>query len=381
MKTRRSLWIWNWYGLVALSVAVGISFPIAAQDGASGKYVHFKWVKAADGVWLGISPPNSFISGNTVIISIPGGAFVVDPHITETTANEIIAKAKEVAGPVKYLVNTHLHNDHSQGNFAFKKAFPDVQIIAHANSCWGEREKATARTTMRVGNLPAQMVTMKENLAKITDPKVKADLEHVIEGNEIYLEDSKHLQWTYPDQCLNLKPGEAKVMTFGDRTIEIHYFGRAHTAGDLVVYLPKEKLLANGDLWMGSGGMPDFGRDGSGLEYGRTLRGVAQLQFTTVLPGHGEMMEGYKSLFSTMETVENLVQQVKASVAKGQYIDQTLEAVKLASGPPMQNLPSGPTLATYVPYMSGPAAGGFRRNVIRIYEEIELLKQRDMPLP
>jgi hypothetical protein len=126
--------------------------------------------------------------------------------------------------------------------------------------------------------------------------------------------------------------------------------------------------------------MPDFGRDGSGLEYGRTLRGVATLQFTTVLPGHGEMQQGYKSLFGTMETVETLVQQVKASVAKGQYIDQTLEVVK----PPatqMQNLPSGATLGSYVPYMSGPAAGGFRRNVIRIYEEIEMLKQRDMPLP
>lgn len=351
-----------------------------AQGSAPPKYVHFKWERVADGIWFGISPPNSFISGNTVIISIPGGAFVVDPHITETSANEIIAKAKEVAGPVKYLVNTHLHNDHSQGNFAFKKAFPDVQIIAHANSCWGEREKATPRTTARVGNLPGQMVTMKANLEKITDPKIKGDLEHVIQGNELYLEDSKHLQWTYPDQCLNLAPGEVKVMTFGDRTIEIRYYGRAHTAGDLVVYLPREKIIASGDLWMGNGGMPDFGRDGSGLEYGRTLRGIANLKFETVLPGHGEMLQGYKSLFATMEAVEQLVAQVKQSYYRGQYIEQTFEAVK---GPVNANasLPSGPTLATYVPYMSGPAEGAWKRNVIRIYEEMEMLKQRDMALP
>lgn len=353
---------------------------MAAQEPTTSKYVHFRWEKAAEGVWFGISPPNSFISGNTVIIAIPGGAFVVDPHITETTADEIISKAKEVAGPVKYLVNTHLHNDHSQGNFAFRKAFPDVQIIAHANSCWGEREKATPRTAARIANLPAQMVQMRANLEKITDPKLKADLEHVIEGNEIYLEDSKTLQWTYPDQCLNLAPGEAKVMTFGNRTIELHYFGRAHTAGDLVVFLPKERIIASGDLFMGAGGLPDFGRDGSGLEYGRTLRGVAGLNFDTVLPGHGEMLQGRDALYKTMLTVEQLVAQVKASYGHGQYIEQTLESVKPPANP-NATLPSGATLATYVPYMSGPAQGTWRRNVIRIYEEIEMRKQRDMPLP
>ena len=364
---------------LALILASAGVVPTVAQAPAAQKYVHFRWEKAADGIWFGISPPNSFISGNTVIIAIPGGAFVVDPHITETSADEIIAKAKEVAGPVKYLVNTHFHNDHSQGNFAFRKAFPDVQIIAHANTCWGEREKATARTQARIGNLPAQMDQMRANLQKITDPKLKADLEHLIEGNEIYLEDSKHLQWTYPDQCLNLAPGEAKVMTFGDRTIELHYYGRAHTAGDLVVFLPKEKIIASGDLWLG-GGMPDFGRDGSGLEYGRTLRGVAGLKFDTVLPGHGDMQHGTDALFTTMLAVEQLVAQVKQSYDRGQYIEQTLEAVK-APANPNASLPSGATLAMYVPYMSGPAEGAWRRNVIRIYEEMEMLKQRDMPLP
>ena len=76
-------------------------------------------------------------------------------------------------------------------------------------------------------------------------------------------------------------------MTFGDRTIELHYFGRAHTAGDLVVFLPKEKIVASGDLFMKTAVYPISCSDGSGLEYGGTLRGVAGLNFDTVLPGHG----------------------------------------------------------------------------------------------
>jgi len=364
--------------LTPLFLAFFVVMSAASQSKDAANYVHFTWEKVAEGVWFGITPPNSFIGGNTVIIAIPpNGAFVVDPHITESTANEIIAKAKEVAGPVRYLVNTHFHNDHSQGNSAFRKAFPDIQIIAHRNTCWAEKEKALPRSRYRLGKLPEEVEEMKANLNRISDAKIKADLAHLIAGNEVYLQDSKHLEWVYPDVCLDLAPGEAKKMSLGGREIQIHYFGRAHTAGDLVVYLPKERIIANGDLWGGTGSFFDFGRDGSGLEYAGTLRGIATLDYDTALPGHGEVIHGTTALYRSVLAVEQLVNKVKRSYALGQYIEQTLAEIPA----PQRSASAGPTLASYVPYMSAPAQAGWNRNLIRIYEELEMRKQRGIPVP
>jgi len=344
----------------------------------AGKHQNFEWQQVTDNVWFGISPPATFISGNTVIVKIPGGAFVIDPHITASTAREIIEKAKEVAGPVKYLVNTHLHNDHSQGNSAFREAFPDIHIVAHKNTCWGEREKAVPRSEYRIANLPGQMVTMRQNLDKISDPKLKADLERIIVGNQIYLEDSKHLHWAFPDVCLDLSPGQSETYTFGSETIQVGYYGRAHTAGDVVVYLPKERIVASGDLWSASGSF-DFGRDGSGLEYPGTLKRIAQLNFDTVLPGHGGLLHGKSALEKSIQNSQSLVDAVKAHYARAEYLDLVIAGIPSPAA--LASTPAGTTISSYVPYMSGPASGGWTRNITRAFEEIELRKQLGLQVP
>src|SRR5207245_9309515 len=197
---------------------------------------------------------------------------------------------------------THFHNDHSQGNSAFRKAFPDVQIIAHRNTCSGIREKAVPRSRYRLGKLPQELQEMKANLGKVTDPALKTALERVIAGNELYVEDARHLEWVYPDVCLDLAAGEAKKMSLGGREIEIRYFGSAHTTGDLVVFLPREKVIAIGDLWGATGSFFDFGRDGSGLQYAGTLRRISTLDYDLALPGHGPAVRGNAAQLQAIRT-------------------------------------------------------------------------------
>ena len=193
------------------------------------------------------------------------------------------------------------------------------------------------------------------------------------------MEDARHLEWVYPDVCLDLAAGEAKKMSLGGREIEIRYFGSAHTTGDLVVFLPREKVIAIGDLWGATGSFFDFGRDGSGLQYAGTLRGISTLDYDIALPGHGDAVKGNAAQLQAIRTVEQLVDEVKRSYGRGEYIEQTLAAI-----PPPQRAAaaaSGPSLASYVPYMAAPARAGWDRNIIRIYEEIEQRKQHGMPVP
>jgi glyoxylase-like metal-dependent hydrolase (beta-lactamase superfamily II) len=354
--------------------------PLAAADDAPAKYVHFVWSNPAPGVWHGVTPPASFIGSNTAIFKIPGGALVVDAHITESTAREIVAKAKEVAGPIKFLVNSHFHNDRSGGNFGIKKAFPDVKIIAHKNSCWAEREKALPRWKWRVAEqLGKDVEVIRANIAKVTDPKMKADLQRILAGNELYLEDSKTFTYVFPDVCLDLKPGESKTIVEGEREIQVMFPGGAHTSGDLVVLLPKEKIAFTGALWSTRGTAGCDGRDGSLLQCAASLRRVQALDFDLALPGGGESFRGKTGLAEAIKASEEFVQKVKASYERGEYIEKTLALLTPPVAPRGQ-----PTLSDYVPYISvdryGPHASR-KRAIIRAYEELEFRKVNGMELP
>src|SRR5207244_1839171 len=181
------------------------------------------------------------------------------------------------------------------------------------NTCWGVPAKAVPRSRYRLGKLGGELEQMRAALPGIADPKVKADLERVIAGNERYLEDAKTLQWVFPDTCLDLAVGGSQVIREGGREVQIRYFGRAHTAGDLVVFLPKERILANGDLWNSAGAGSGGGRDGSVLETPRTLRAIAELDFDTVTPGHGELFHGKDALMKSIAGTESMISRVKAS--------------------------------------------------------------------
>ena len=70
----------------------------------------------------------------------------------------------------------------------------------------------------------------------------------------------------------------------GGREIQLHFFGRAHTGGDLAVFLPEEKIVFTGDLVLG--GISYMG-DGYVSEWADTLQRLKKLEFDLVLPGHG----------------------------------------------------------------------------------------------
>jgi glyoxylase-like metal-dependent hydrolase (beta-lactamase superfamily II) len=109
------------WGAARGNAAVPFALSIAACGAASAEeYRHFSWEEVASGVWFGLVLPDSFQTGNVAIVTLPGGgSLVVDTQDSEFLGREILEKAKEVGkGSVKYVVNTHLHQDHIGGNIA-----------------------------------------------------------------------------------------------------------------------------------------------------------------------------------------------------------------------------------------------------------------------
>src|SRR5690348_9679224 len=108
---------------------------VAARD--SGKTLERTVVKLADGIYTirHKDAPDTFPQGNTTVIIGDREVLVVDSCYLPSSAREDIAEIRRWTNkPVRYLVNTHWHFDHTMGNGTYWDAFPGLSIIAHTET-------------------------------------------------------------------------------------------------------------------------------------------------------------------------------------------------------------------------------------------------------
>ena len=169
--------------------------------------------------------------GNVAFMPTSEGVIVIDDKFAADAA-DIAAKVKTVTDkPIRYVLNTHQHGDHTGGNVAMLAA--NAELVIQKN----------ARANMVTGNMPG--------LPRIT----------FSDESQVFL---------------------------GGKEVVARYFGRGHTNGDAVVYFPSEKVLHTGDLFVSGAPFCDTSAGGSIKEWDQTIRKVlAAYDFTTVIPGHG----------------------------------------------------------------------------------------------
>jgi glyoxylase-like metal-dependent hydrolase (beta-lactamase superfamily II) len=214
----------------------------------------FSVLLVAGGLWLahtqqGAPPPakldlikvkddlyvihNDLVPGNSTALLTNDGVILVDDKF-DSDYEGILAQLKKVTNkPIKYVINTHHHPDHSGSNAKMQKM--DVQIVSSEH----------ARENMVDGNLPGLPNMVFDHHA------------HVF---------------------------------LGGKTAEMYYFGRSHTNGDIVVLFPADRVLAAGDMFTFGQDVPeliDYAGGGSGKEWTTTLDSVLMLPFDTAVPGHG----------------------------------------------------------------------------------------------
>ena len=176
---------------------------------------------------------NAAVPGNVTVLVTNEGVLLVDDKFEVDAAN-ILAMLKTVTNqPVRYVVNTHHHGDHSGGNAQMQMA--GAQLISSEQ----------ARRHMVDAKQPGQ-------------PTV-----------------------TFVDRAL---------IHLGGKDVELYQFGRAHTSGDVFVYFPGDRVLAAGDTFTFGSATPqliDYPGGGSAKDWTATLDRALQLDFDTVVPGHG----------------------------------------------------------------------------------------------
>jgi glyoxylase-like metal-dependent hydrolase (beta-lactamase superfamily II) len=206
---------------------------------------------------------NDFVPGNTTALVTNEGVILVDDKF-EIDHASIMAELKKITDkPVKYVINTHHHADHSGGNA--KMQGMDAQIIASEQ----------ARENMLEGKQPGLPNIVFERHASV------------------YL---------------------------GGKNAELYYFGRSHTNGDVVVLFPADRVLAAGDMFTFGDATPeliDYSGGGSARDWPKTLDHALTLDFDTVVPGHGvvttraEMKKYRESTFELAKRVHQMLSEKK----------------------------------------------------------------------
>jgi cyclase len=177
------------------------------------------------------------VGGGNVAVEVTGEGVILVDDMFDRNHDEIIEKLRTVTDkPIKYVLNTHQHEDHSGGNA--KMLAMNAELISHRN----------ARANMALLKMPG--------------------LAHVTFSNEmsVYL---------------------------GGKEARAHYYGRGHTGGDAVMEFPAEKVIHTGDLFLTFPPQPfiDYAQGGSALEWTKTLDGVLKLDFDIAIPGHGPVSD------------------------------------------------------------------------------------------
>jgi glyoxylase-like metal-dependent hydrolase (beta-lactamase superfamily II) len=193
-------------------------------------------------------------SGNITVFTSDDGVLLVDSKFDREYEGYMELLRTVTDKPVRYLINTHMHPDHAGGNILLEEIGADIVATENAR-----KRLAEAQAT----GLPS--ITFDDHMR----------------------------------------------LYFGGRAMDLYWFGRGHTDGDLVIHLPDEGLVLPGDLF--AGGDPfvrliDYNAGGSLMEWAATLAKVLELDFDKVIPGHSELtdrarMQAYHDEIVRMQTL------------------------------------------------------------------------------
>ena len=303
----------RWF-LLALLFLLPASCP-AAED-------LFEIKPVADGVYAAIAKPTYRVNSNAAIIFLGDSVLVVDANSTPSAARALIEQIKKLTPrPVKYVLNTHFHWDHTQGNEAYTNAWPaGVEIISSEATRANMEGLGIPRWKHELAAMPQEIEQLKSDLQKATSSNQKDSIRKNLAEAEAYFAELKNIQITLPTMTVDSR----LILHRDSRTVEILWLGRAHTDGDLFVFLPKEKVLATGDAL--HGWTPTM-RDSYPYDWIQTLDAAEKLDFEYVIGGHGEVMHGKQKFELWKQYFRDLLESTTAAYVEGATMEEAKKRV------------------------------------------------------
>src|SRR6266700_2504845 len=291
-----------------------------AHEGPDSGDARFDVTKVADGVYAAVAAPAYKVNCNTAIIESDDGVVIVDTHSKPSAARVIVDRIRAITPKrVRYVINPHFHWDHCHGNEVYPKAYPRAEIVTNQITREAMRQKGLKRIDDHRRQVPAEIARLEADLAAASAPAERQRLATDVRLAKAYLAEVRALEPALPTIAFE----QTMKLYRRDREIHLLHLGRAHTEGDVFVYLPKEKIVITGDAMIGW--TPYMG-DGYPEDWTGTLDRLAGLDFTHIIMGHGAPT-GREWLGTFRAYVHDMVEAVREEAARGATLEEVQRRV------------------------------------------------------
>ena len=263
--------------------------------------------------------------GNVILIEQSDGFVVVDSGTSAGNGRAVVRYAKSLANkPIKAVMVTHWHNDHPQGISAIRDAFPKVRIIAtrgtEAGMLGPESYDVGYRPDAKFDQASLKLLqSSQDNYRKLLDdPATPSDRKERIRKALIQFDEmKKDFVGTYI-----VPPTETfeRELVIDDRDVPVRmmFLGRANTEGDAIAWLPRQKIVASGDIVVSPW---PFGFGSYSGDWIETLGKIKALGFTTLIPGHGAPQNDVSYLDKLIAAMSDLRAQIFPLAKAGMSLD------------------------------------------------------------
>lgn len=352
--------------VLALVTATGLSLLAASSAGrlsaqtprrpAGSTYTGkaFTFNEVAPGIFHAVGTGALAVGCNASIVVNADDVLVVDTHLSPGAAWALREELRAITPkPVRYVVNTHWHWDHAHGNAAFG---PEVTVIGHdytrAKLAAGDSTRGRS-WDMFIGGLPGRIKDLDAKIAA-AGAADRATLETQRATLQTQLEGTRGLTAVPP----TLTVSQHLTLVRGGREIRLLHLGRGHTGGDLVVFLPKERLVITGDLLVEGTSYVGDAFIGDWIE---TLERLRALDYDITLPGHGQPFRGKAKIDHFQAYLRDFRQQALTLHGAGVAAEAAAAKIDLRAHAP------------HYPAITAP--GVLWHGVARAYEEFEAKAQ------
>lgn len=314
-----------------LLTALHLAMPVTAS--ADGPFT-LEFTRISESVWAGVRPdgPRFPVMGNTTFVIGAKGVVVFDGGGMPAMSELVIAKIRSLTDkPVTHVVISHWHGDHFFGAFRFAEEYPGVQFVAHEFT----REVINSSRINYVDRETGFVESNFEEFRKIVATGLDSEgNEHSQVDRDVYqriIDDRDEIDREFL-RAKVIPPGivfdTSYEIDLGDRIVQLKYLGHGNTAGDIVMWLPEEKVVATGDIVV----LPSpYAFNVPPRQWADTLRAINALGYETLVPGHGALQKDSAYVDLVIEAAESIADQRDDLLANGMNPEAVPEALDFSA--------------------------------------------------
>jgi glyoxylase-like metal-dependent hydrolase (beta-lactamase superfamily II) len=282
--------------------------------------LQLEFTELAPGVWLGSRPDSTRlpVTPNSTFVISDAGVVVFDGGNLPLVADRVIEKIRELTDqPVTHVIASHWHMDHVLGLARYREAWPRTQLVSRPYT----RELMARYLAKNGQNMRNTVPDNAPGIQSMLDATPPADgrgpeaatiawLRDFVANAELLDQQYQNFVVSYP----NLTVDKQLTIHSGGREIIILHPGTGNTPGDLVLWLPEEKILASGDIVVWP---TPYGHGGHPAEWAQTLERINAMDWKILVPGHGDVLHdrAYPELMA--DTLRSISKQMSGLVAQG----------------------------------------------------------------